>query len=157
MHRPSNAARLSPRAARVGLLRCFWNRSTARPLRPIVIRTVMAPHLMRGPTPRGGLDDRRIEEVRASEIETRGDHDQLARNGPERAARVPERLQMAEEVSPFVWEGTFALARTGDRTFEEFFKHGRTPFRNPPFSRPTYDYVTGIDVLVSEPESTRRI
>ena len=65
----------------------------------------MAPHLMRGPTPRGGLDDRRIEEVRACEIETRGDHDQLARNGPERAARVPERLQMAEEMSPFVWEG----------------------------------------------------
>src|SRR5437867_2316289 len=42
------------------------------------IRTVMAPHLMRGPTPRGGLDDRGTEEVRASETETRGDHDQLA-------------------------------------------------------------------------------
>jgi hypothetical protein len=65
-------------------------------------------------------------------METRGDHDQLARNRPARAARVPERLQMTQEVSPFFWEWTLALAGTGDRTFEEFFKDGRTPFRNPP-------------------------
>jgi hypothetical protein len=39
---------------------------------------------------------------------------------------------MTQEASPFVWKWTPALARTGDRTFDEFFKHGRTPFRNPP-------------------------
>ena len=34
---------------------------------------------------------------------------------------------MAEETSPFLWEGALALARQGDRTVEQFFKHGRTP------------------------------
>jgi hypothetical protein len=34
---------------------------------------------------------------------------------------------MTEEASPFFWKRTVAVARTGDRTFEKFFKHGRTP------------------------------
>src|SRR5262249_13659271 len=96
------------------------------------IRAVMAAHLMCGPAPRRRLDDRHIQRRRAGEIEPRDDHDQLARDGPERAARVPETLQMTEEMSPFFCEGTLALACTSDRAVEELVKHGRTPLRNPP-------------------------
>src|SRR4029453_14459629 len=81
------------------------------------IRNVVAPHLIPGPASRRGLDPRRVEWPRAGEIEPRRDHDQLARDGSERAVRVPAGLQMTEEASPFVWEGPLALARTGDRTF----------------------------------------
>jgi hypothetical protein len=103
------------------------------------------------------LDDRRVDWVRAGEIEFRGDHDQLARDASERAVLLPERLQTTEEAAPFFWKGTLAQARTGDRTFEEFFKHGRTPFWNPPILSAYLRLGHGIDVLVSEPESTRRI
>ena len=47
--------------------------------------------------------------------------------------RVPERLQMTEEASAFFWEWTLALARTGDRAVEEFFKTWSDSFDgNPP-------------------------
>ncbi len=119
--------------------------ATVRPVPKVAcgergIRTVVASHLIRGPASSRRRDTCRVEWLRAGKIEPRRDHDQLARDGSERAVCVPEGLQMTEEASPFVWKGTLALARTGDRTFEEFFKHGRTPLMGiRPFSPSTPD------------------
>jgi hypothetical protein len=71
---------------------------------------------MRGPALRRRVDDRRIDVVRAGHIEPPGDHDQLARNSPQRAVRVPEAVQVREEASSFLGEGSCTLAGAGDGT-----------------------------------------
>src|SRR5437867_2077577 len=80
----------------------------------------------------GGDVDRRI----GGEIETLGDDDQLARHRLQRRARVAERLEVTEELPACVRTRTRRLPRTGDRTIEQLFKHGRPPWlRNPTILR----------------------
>ena len=108
--------------------------------------------VIRGPTPCGGLDDRHVQRIPTRKIEMSRDHDELAGDGVERVARVPEVFQMAEELTSFFWEGTRMLACQRDRAGEQFFKHGRTPLLgNPPILRP---YLCGLGRLTLQREST---
>jgi len=92
-----------------------------------------------GPGPRGRLDHRSIQRRPAGQIEIARDHHEFAAHRLEREPRVPEVVQMPEELSSFVGEWARAVTRERDRTGKEFFKHGRTPFLGiRPFSATGY-------------------
>ena len=49
-----------------------------------------------------------------AQIETRRDHNQFARDGPQRAARVPKAFQVTEKALSFFRERIVTLAGTSD-------------------------------------------
>ena len=82
---------------------------------------MVAPNLVGGPPPSGGLNHRHVQRLRAGQIEIARDHHELAAHRLEREARVPEVVQMPKELSAFVGEWARAMTRERDRTWKQFF------------------------------------
>jgi hypothetical protein len=88
---------------------------------------LLAVHLVRRPSSRRRFNDRDVDRRGPGEIDAVRDDDQFARHRLQRRARVPEALEVTEELPAGFRKWTCCVASSRDRTVKPLFKHGRPP------------------------------